>query len=610
MAIKGGYWGKILSVDLTNKKIVVNEFDNDFAKKYLGGVGFATKLVSDKVEKNTDPLGPDNVLVFSTGPYQASKISSSGRCSVAAKSPLTGYWGEANGGGHIGPEIKKAGYDAIEIIGASEKPVYICIKDDNVEIKNADKLWGMDTADVTDVLQSEMNDSKAAVTSIGRSGEQLVRYACIANEKHGYFGRCGLGAVMGSKKLKAITIKGSKKPLIAEPEKLKEIYNKIFEKMKVAPFTKDNRENGQVTTVVSREENGLLPMKNWTQDNWTKGAAVIGAPNFTKEMQVKPWGCPNCIMGCHRKITNPKYKGKTGGLEYESIAMFGSNLLIDDLSALAKTNELCNTYGIDTIELGGILGWAFESYEKGLITKEDTGGIELVWGSGEALVKITEKICKREGFGNLLSQGLRACVKKIPESKDYSFESMGQAIAGHDPRAYFGEVITTIASTRGACHIHGFAEAGELGVMLPEIGVTEAADRFDATGKGYLGAVYQDVQQVWNSLVFCMFHFFSDFNFQDQVDILNAITGWDLTPNDLYKTGERIVCMQQLFNIDMGMIPESENVMPKRFTTPHKGGGSAGQVPPWKDILNEYWDTKGWIKGIPTAEKKDYLGIE
>ena len=350
-------------------------------------------------------------------------------------------------------------------------------------------------------------------------------------------------------------------------------------------------------------------MKNWTQDNWVDGAAIIGAPNFTKELQVKPWGCPNCIMGCHRKITNPKYKGETGGLEYESIAMFGSNLLIDDLKALAKTNELCNTNGIDTVELGGVLGWAFESYEKGLITKEDTGGIELTWGNGDALVKITEKICKREGFGNLLSQGLRPCVKEVPGSKEYSFESMGQAIAGHDPRAFFGQVITTIASTRGACHLHGFAEAGELGLLLPEIGITEVADRFDATKKGYIGAIYQDIQQVWNSLVFCFFHFVSDFTYQDQVDVLNAITGWDVTPTELHKVGERIVCMQQLFNIEMGMIPENENVMPKRFCKPHKEGGAAGKVPPWKEILEEYWETKDWIKGIPTNAKKADLGI-
>ena len=212
MIIKGGYWGKILSVDLTNKKVEVKEFDNEFAKKYLGGVGLATKLISEKVTKDTDPLGPGNVLVFATGPYQATNISSSGRCSVAAKSPLTGYWGEGNGGGHIGPEIKRSGYDAVEILGQSEKPVYIYIKDQNVEIRDAGKLWGMNTADITDTLQSEMNDSKAAVTSIGVSGEKLVRYACIANEKHGYFGRCGLGAVMGSKKLKALVIKGSLTP--------------------------------------------------------------------------------------------------------------------------------------------------------------------------------------------------------------------------------------------------------------------------------------------------------------------------------------------------------------------------------------------------------------
>ena len=607
--LKGGYWGKILWVDLSSEKISEGTFDEGFARKYLGGVGLATRIISETVTKNTNPLGPGNVLVFATGPYQAANIASAGRCAVAAKSPLTGYWGEANAGGHIGPELKRAGFDAVVITGRSTKAVYLWINDGKAEIRDASALWGLDAVKATAALKEAVGDAKAAVSCIGPGGENLVRYACIANDNHGYFGRGGMGAVMGSKNLKALVTRGTLKPPVADADKLKEVYKAILTRAKEAPFTAVNAEHGQAAAVVSREKNGLLPMKNWAQDNWVDGAAKIGTPRFTEELQIKKWACPACIMGCHRKITNPKYITETGGPEYETLGMIGSNLLVDDLAAVVKANDLCNIYTMDTIELGGVLAWAFECYEKGLITKEDTDGVALEWGSGEALVKMTEKVARREGIGDLLAEGLRACVDRIPESKPFAVESMGQAAGAHDPRAFFGQTITTIASTRGSCHLHGFAEAMELGALLPEIGITEAIDRFDATKKGYAGAIYQDVTQFWNSLTWCLFYFFSGVSLGDEVDILNAITGWDVTPAEAQKIGERIVCMQQVFNLNMGMVPEKENVMPERLTIPHKEGGAAGQVPPWQAILKEYWETKDWANGIPSKAKLVELGL-
>ena len=610
MALKGGYWGKILWVDLSCEKTTVRTFEEDYARKYLGGVGLAARIIYDSVTKSTNPLGPGNVLVFATGPFQAAPIASSGRCHVAAKSPLTGYWGESSGGGNIGPELKRAGFDAVSITGKAKRPVYLWIKDGKAEIKDASEYWGLDTVKVTDALRGEVNDAKAAVRSIGPAGENLVRFACIANDKHGYFGRCGLGAVMGSKNLKAVVVRGTLSPPVADPDKLKVIYDSSLIKVKKSPVTEGLRVHGQAAAVAPREELGLLPMKNWAQDTWPE-ASEIGAPRFTEELQAKPWACPNCVIGSHRRITHPRYSEcETGGPEYETLAMIGSNLLIKDLDALVKANELCNRYGIDTIEIGAVLGWAFECYEKGLITKDDTGGVELKWGSGEALIKMTEKIAKREGIGNLLAEGLRACVERIPESKPYAVELMGQAIAAHDPRAYFGQTITTIASTRGGCHVHGWAAAAEFGFFIPEIGITEATDRFDATKKGYLGAIYQDMFQFWNSIGWCFIYFVAGVSLTDQVDMLNAITGWDVTPEEAQKIGERIVCLQHIFNLAMGLLPEKENVMPERFTTPRKKGGAAGQVPPWQAILQEYWETKDWPNGIPAETKLIELGLK
>ncbi len=610
MALKGGYWGKILWVDLTTGKTNVQTFDDAFARKYLGGVGFAAKIISDHVTKHTNPLGPSNVLVFATGPYQAAEIASAGRCIAAARSPLTGYWGESNSGGHIGPVLKKAGFDAIAIIGRAKRPVYLWIDDGKVEIRDADKFWGADTAETTDGLKEEVGDPKASVVAIGPAGENLVRYACMVNDKHGVFGRCGMGAVMGSKNLKALVVRGTLKPPIADPDKLEEVFKEVLEKIREAPFTEVNRKHGMADAVVPREDNGLLPMKNWAQDTWPEGAKRIGAPRFTEELKIEPWPCEYCVMGCHRRITNPEYESATGGPEYETLAMIGADLLIDDLKSVVRANDLCNRYGIDTIEMGAVLAWAFECYEKGLLTKEDTDGVELRWGNAEALLAMVEKIKDRDGIGNLFADGLRACVDRIPESKPYAVEVMGQAVAAHDPRAFFAEVITTIASTRGSCHIHGFAEAAELGALLPELGIDKQLDRFDWERKGYVGAMYQDIQQFWNSLTWCFFYFFSNVSLTDQVNILNAITGWDMTPKEAQKVGERIVATQHCFNLRMGLVPKEENVMPERMTIPHKEGGAAGQVPPWRRILKEYWETKEWVDGIPTRRKLTELGLE
>jgi aldehyde:ferredoxin oxidoreductase len=608
--IKGGYWGKVAWVDMANGQVTIQNFDDDFARKYLGGVGLATKLVSDKVTKNTNPLGPGNVLVFATGPFQATSIPSSGRSAIAAKSPLTGYWGESSGGGHLGPELKRCGFDAIAVTGRARKPSYLFVSENSIEVREAEKYWGMDNVEVVDALRADLDIKGMAVTTIGQAGENLVRYASIGNEKHGYHGRCGLGAVMGSKNLKAVVAKGSLAPPLADPKGLKVYFKELRKAMMANEFCDVNREHGQAVAVAAREENGLLPMKNWDQDSWDK-APDISAPVFTEQLDAKPWPCPNCFMGCHRKISSPNHPGaETGGPEYETLGMIGSNLLIDNLADLVDANEILNRYGIDTIEIGGVLGWAFECYEKGIITSQDTDGVELTWGNGKALIAMCEQVGKREGFGNLLAEGIRACVDAYPQTKEYAIESMGQVFGAHDPRAFYGQVITSIASTRGACHLHGFAEANELGVVMPELGIDEASMPDDNTNKGVLGAVFQDVAQVWNSLTMCLLYFFAGMDFPAEAKILNYITGWDVTPKELAKMGERIVCMQQVFNLEMGLVPEVENVMPERMTKPHAEGGAAGQVPDWQGIVSEYWSAKGWdAKGIPTSEKLTELGL-
>ncbi len=612
-SFKGGYWGRIGWVDLTTGKIWTQEFDESFAKKWLGGVGLAAKLIYDWVQPHFDPLGPRNLLVVATGPFQAGSIASAAKAEVCARSPLTGYWGESNGGGHSGARLKRAGFDALAITGKAEKPVYIYVEEGKIEIRDATSYWGMDTVEATDAIAKDLAEKKRlSILTIGQAGENLVKYACILADKHGAFGRTGMGAVMGSKNLKAMVFNATMSPPVAEPDKLKEVYGEILKKINESPFTKLNREHGQAAAVVPREENGLLPMKNWMQDRWPDGAEKIGTPRFTEELKIKPWACEFCVMGCHRRITNPDYfPADTGGPEYETLAMIGSNLLVDDLKAVVQANELCNRLGIDTIEVGAVLAWAFESYERGVISADDTGGIKLEWGSGEALVRMIEKIGKREDIGDVLAEGLRGAVDKYPKTAPWAVEVMGAGVAAHDPRAFFGQTVTTIASTRGSCHLHGFAEALELGFGLPELGppVDKPVDRFEWLNKGKIGAIYQDIQQIWNSYVWCFFYFFCGVDLSDQIALLNALTGWDMKPQDLRKIGERIVNTQHAFNLKMGLVPEKEFRMPERLATPHREGGAANRVPPWQYILRDYYEERKWINGIPTVEKLKELEL-
>jgi aldehyde:ferredoxin oxidoreductase len=608
-----GYLGKIGLIDLTNNKVIIKEFDNSFARKWLGGAGFGISLISDYVSMHDDPLGPKNMLVFSTGPFTGTPIIGSGKIEACSKSPLTGYWGESNGGGHAGPSLKNSGFDAIAIVGRAKRPSYLYINDGKIEIRNATQYWGMDTVETYNSISKDIGE-KLSIMAIGPAGENLVKYSMILADKHGAMGRTGMGAVMGSKNLKAIAI--AINPTLNFPVKdidnLKQIHLEILKKVNNAPFTKEQREHGEPNAIIPREKSGLLPIKNWNEDTWEEGAKKIGAPFYTEELKIKPWPCENCIIGCHRKITNPAYfPAETVGPEYETLAMLGSNLLIDNLKDLVRANENCNRLGIDTIETGAVLGWAFESYEKGIINKDDTG-IELKWGSGEALNEMIIKIAKRDGIGNLFAEGITSIVEHYPETKGWAVEVLGMSVAAHDPRAYFAQVITTIASTRGSCHIHGFAEAIELGVTIPELGapVDQPMDRFEYYNKGVAGAIYQDIQEVWNSLILCMDYYFSGITLNDQAKILNTITGWDTTPQELRKIGERIVNAQHLFNLKMGLIPEREFVLPERFLNAHKSGGAAGKVPPWQYILEEYYKERKWIKGIPSKDKLKELGLD
>ncbi|MHA1754699.1 MAG: aldehyde ferredoxin oxidoreductase family protein, partial [Candidatus Odinarchaeia archaeon] len=450
------------------------------------------------------------------------------------------------------------------------------------------------------------------------AAENLVRYAgVICNYGHGCAGRTGMGAVMGSKNLKALAFRGTKRVSIAKPDLLLQLKKEAMEDAKKADFTKANREEGQAMAVIPREENGLLPIKNFLEDRWPEGAKKIGSAGgeFNKVLKPKPDACSNCIMGCHRRVTvkegAEKYHMDSYGPEYETLAMIGADILIDDLLAINKANELCNRYSLDTIEFGGVCAFAMEAYEKGYIKKEDLG-YELNWGDADAMFRLLDDVTFRRGeIPRLLGEGVRPAGEKLG-CPDLAIHVNGAVVPAHDPRAFFSMAVETATSMKGASHLHGFPEAIELGVPFPEAGpeLSQPMDRFDVKNKGLAAAKFQDRMAVANSLVFCFFYEFSGYNFTRITNLLNAVTGWELTPQELLKIGERIVCLQNMFNIKHGVVPERDYWLPKRILTPHKEGGAAGKVPPLKEMREEYFKVKDWPNGVPSEAKLKELGLE
>jgi len=392
-----GYWETVLRIDLSEKSVKKDHVGERIWKNVLGGSGYGAKVLYDEVGADVDPFSPENKVVFALGPFQATKETGAAKFIAVTKSPLTGIFGETAAGADWGIELKKAGYDALIIQGKSEKPVYVWINDDSIEIRDGKKLWGLDSYETIDAIHMELEDEKTSIASIGQAGENLVAFACISVDKHSFGGRCGIGAIMGSKNLKAIVVRGSKSVSLYDNDKLSELTNKIGKK--VLENTRDwLKKDGTASIMVGSMEDGDAPIKYWSADVWAEGAKKIGAPNFTKELNARANPCRYCVVGCHRhvKFNEPaEYAIEGAGPEYESLGMLGSCCLMDDVKALAKMNDLCNRYGLDTISTGAFIGFTMECFEKGILTEKDTDGLEVNWGDRSIMISLIHKIAKR-----------------------------------------------------------------------------------------------------------------------------------------------------------------------------------------------------------------------
>ena len=607
-----GYMGKLLYINLSNRSISEKGLDDTVARDYIGGCGLGAKLLADMTGPETDPLGEDNPLIFAGGPLTGTGLFNSDRFDLVTKSPATGIFAESSAGGYWGGKFKKCGYDALVVTGKASKPVYITITNDKAEIKSAEQLWGKDTIETTNrLIAVEGDKAKAAV--IGVAGERLSTISGIITDgRHGRtLGRCGVGAVMGSKRLKAIVVNGSKTVELADKSRITDI-NKQMSKL-IQNNMQGMKDAGTSGGLDASEELGNLPIRNWYQGSWKEGAAATTGMTMTRKRLKKPYHCGTCMISCGRviEVLDGPYKGQeVAGPEYETMGLLGTNLMNDDLDTIIKANELCNRYGLDTISTGGVIGFAMEAFEKGLITVKETEGLEIIWGNPVVILTLISQIGERKGIGRLLGEGVKRAAEKIGgTAKEFAAEVKGLEPPAHDGRAKFTAAIGMATSNRGACHLSGFAHDFEEGAVLEDLGTPALHDRFVKEEKAENVFRMQNLMGMLDSVAACKFALFGGLTINPLIEAINAVTGWDMDRTEFFRTGERIFTIKRLYNNFHG-ISRKDDTLPVRMLR-HRRGGGTNQLPPLYAMLDEYYTFRGWDEmGIPTKSKVEELGLE
>jgi len=604
-----GYVGKIARINLTEEKISFESLDLNMASKFIGASGFAIRFLIDEIDPTIDPFSPENKLIIMTGALTGTIIPGANKFAVAAKSPLTMGYGEAHAGGFWGVELKRAGYDGLIIEGRAEKPVYIYIKDNLIEIRNAVNLWGKSTSKTDEIIKDIHKDKGIRVFSIGIGGENLVRYACIVTEER-IAGRTGMGAVMGSKNLKAIAVRGSGRIGIKNYDRVRMLIKRLYPTIMSYPPSQIRALYGTNGEMPIFYEYGDVPIKNFSLGKWD-GIKKISGKAIIEKMLKRHRACFNCPVHCWKEVeVEIEGMGKivTKSPEYETATSLGSNLLIDNPEAIVYMSYLCNEYGIDTISTGVTIAWAMEAFEKGALTEEDTGGIELRWGDYNTVIKLIEMIAYRKGFGNILAEGCRLASKLIDKgSEEYAMHVKGVEVPMHDPRAFKGLGLQYATSNRGADHLYGFFVRIEQGERMPDLKIYERVDRFKDEGKGWMVAVREDWDEIVDSMGLCKFVLIYPGHV---AGFYSLVTGISKTVRDLLKDGERIFNLKRLFNIACG-IGRKDDVLPKRFLKEaFSEGGAKGQVVNLNKMLREYYEYRDWDEdGKPSRRKIEELGI-
>jgi len=598
-----GYHGRFLDLDLgagTTKDLPLSEDD---LKKYIGGATLAAALVYDRVTPDLDPLSPENPLVFATGPLTGSSIPMVSRYAVAGISPLTGFWGEATSGGTFPFRLKGSGFDGLFVTGRADRPVYLFIRDGRAEIRDASHLWGRDSYETQRLIRAELGEENVSVACIASGGENQIPYACVMNDQGRAAGRCGLGALMGAKNLKAVAASGNLKPDSADQEKVLALAKQALTDIKGNMVSVAQREYGTLMYMDMAMILGDVPVKYFTQSVFPVGKLTGQA--FREAYNVENYACRGCPIGCGRILKEFRPGLDVDGPEYETAAVFGPLCLNTDKDAIVEANHLCNVHGIDTISAGVSIAYAFHLYEQGVLTREEAG-LDLHWGDGQAVLKLVDLIIRRDGFGQLLSQGTLAMARAFGRDEGEAAQVKGLEIPMHDPRAFHGQAVSYATGPRGACHLKGDYYNIDLGNLVMEYMILPG-ERLSSEAKGESAAKFQSLKDLFDALTLCKFAPLTPTNLSD---IVAALTGWAFTPDDLLAAGDRSVNLKRAINVKRGLTRDLDR-LPDICLQPLREGSASDIIPDMALLLQDYYAYRGWDPktGRPTREKLNELGL-
>ena len=601
----GGYLGKILVVDLTQGQWEVEPLREEHASRFLGGGGLACRYLYDLISPSTDPLGPDNILFFTTGPLVGTRAPSCGRYTACFLSPLTGIWGESNAGGFFGPEMRFAGFDGILIRGRSPEPVYLWINDGKVEVRPASHLWGLDTYRVQEAIKEEIGEPRARIACIGPAGEKLVKMAAIINDNARAAARGGPGAVMGSKNLKAIAVKGSGTIPLHNEAAFNEVAREARDWVREDFTAQLFHSGGTAFWMDLGHEFGDVPIKYFTK-GYFEGAGKLSGATMAETILVKTSACYGCPIACGRviEVKEGQYKlPVTEGPEYETLCSLGTLLMVDNLAAVSYANYLCNSLGLDTIAVGVTIAFAYYLFDRGVVSEREVG-FALKWGDPEGALRLIELISRKEGFGAILAEGVRSVGERfgLPEEAAHV---KGLEVPMHEPRAFFGSALAYATSPRGACHMQGDPYAVDSGSAIPEIGIIPG-DRFSVENKAWMVARIQDWRALYNSMIMCQF---CSPGPERIAKLLREATGWDIGIEELVKIGRDIFDLKRAFNVKMG-VKRQDDRLPSLLLRPLPDGGAQGAVPDMEKLLADYYAVRDWTEeGTLKPERLRELGL-
>ena len=610
-----GNFNKLLKIDLSLGEIETIGLDETMVRTHVGGSSLAARLFFESDGHQYQPLQAESLLYIMTGPMVGTNFPGTSRFVFCARSPLTGIWGESASGGFWGAELKKAGFDGVIIKGKAAVPSYIIIDDSNVSVMDAAELWGLDTYQTVDVLKDKHKDQRPArVLAIGPAGENLVTFAAVSNDKAHYFGRTGMGAVMGSKHIKAIVVRGNGKVPVADRDAYQKTRKTALASIKDSMIAASMHDLGTAAAMDMGMMTGDVPIKNWSLGEDYEMAAALGGPAIHETILKGRAACFACPIGCKPvvAVNHPKYAISKGpGPEYETCAIFGTMIMNDDLNAVAHANELCNRLGLDTITCGATIAFMMDCYENGLLSLQDLDGLDLVWGNVDAAIELVKKIAYREDFGDRAAEGSQALAASIGEGAEkYAVAVKGLELPMHDPRGFHGLGLAYMNSNRGACHLQHAVQAVEQGMVAwPEVGLAEDYTATESSGKAKMVFISENIGQMANAACVCHFVHWA-MGLDKFLDGFNAVTGYGMDMADFSVAGQRAWVLKRALNNMMG-ITAADDRLPQKVLTPTAEGSAAGSVPDEDLMRKEYYEIRGLDeRGLPTTQLLRSLGLD